>query len=124
MKRRIKRVVKTYSILIIIFISYYIIHKYTGFYIPCIFRQITGLKCPGCGITRCLFALLKLQIKKAFYYNPLVFILLPFITIYFIYESYLYIYDKKDKILIKIPMIFDILLLAITIIFGILRNIY
>ena len=124
MKRRIKKVVKTYLILIIIFISYFIINKYTGIYIPCIFKKITGLKCPGCGITHCLFSLVRLQIKKAFYYNPLVFILLPFIILYFIYESYLYIYNKKDKIIIKIPMIFYILLLATTIIFGILRNIY
>lgn len=123
MKQRLKRVILIYISLLIIFVSYYIINKKTGFYIPCIFHEITGLDCPGCGITRCLFHLINLRIDEAFKVNPLVFILLPFIVAYFLYQSYLYIYNKKDKILVKIPNYVMYTLLFITIVYGIIRNV-
>ena len=123
MKKRLQQVILRYIILIIIFISYYLLHKYTGFGIPCLFNLITGWECPGCGITRCLFSLVQLHFKEAFYYNPLVFIYLPFIIAYFIYKDYLYIYNKKDKILVKIPSIFGYILIVITLVYGVLRNI-
>ena len=123
MKQRLKRVILIYIGLLLIFVSYYIINKKTGFYIPCIFHEITGLDCPGCGITRCLFHLINLRIGEAFKVNPLVFILLPFIVAYFLYQSYLYIYNKKDKILVKIPNYVMYTLLFITIVYGIIRNV-
>ena len=123
MRKRILNVIKIYVILLLVFIGYYYINKYTGFYIPCIIREITGFKCPGCGITHCLFAIYNLNFKEAFYHNPLVFIYLPFIVAYFIYETYLYIYDKSDKILVKIPKVFEIILILITILYGVFRNI-
>ena len=123
MKKRLIHVVKIYILLLVIFVAYYFINKYTGLYIPCMFRLITGYKCPGCGITSCLFELVHLNFKEAFYYNPLVFIYLPFIVAYFLYLSYLYIYDKKDKILVKIPNYVMVIILVITIIYGVVRNI-
>ena len=123
MKKRLNHVIIRYLILLLIFVSYYTINKITGFGIPCLFNEITGWQCPGCGITRCLFSLVQFKFKDAFNYNPLVFIYLPFIIAYFIYTDYLYIYDKKDKILIKIPKVFTYILVVITILFGILRNI-
>ena len=123
MKKKKKKVLLIYLVLLIIFIAYYILNKTTGFYIPCIFHEITGLDCPGCGITRCLFDLVNLRIKDAFLVNPLVFIYLPFIIVYFLYKSYLYIYNKKDKILVKIPNYVMYIILVITIIYGVLRNI-
>ncbi len=124
MNKRLIKVIRTYIIIIFIFISYYFINKYTGFGIPCPFHIITGWDCPGCGITRCLFAIFELHFKEAFNYNPLVFIYLPFIAGYFLYETYLYVYDKQDKFLKKIPNYVWIIVLLITIIYGILRNIY
>ncbi len=124
MKSRLIRVIKIYLLLLIIFISYYVVNKKYGLYIPCFFHEITGLKCPGCGITSCLFHLVNLNIKEAFNSNPLVFIYLPFIAGYFLYETYLYVYDKQDKFLKKIPNYVWIIVLLITIIYGILRNIY
>ena len=123
MKQRLKRILLIYLGLLLIFIAYYIIHNKTGFYIPCIFHELTGLDCPGCGITRCLFYLVNLKIGDAFRVNPLVFIYLPFIIAYYLYQSYLYIYNKKDKILIKIPNYVTYIILVITIIYGIVRNI-
>ena len=84
--------------------------------IPCIFYELTGLYCPGCGITRAFLSLLKLNIYQAFRYNMLVIILLPLLVVCLIYKVIL----KGNK---KIPNTVWIFLLIITICFGIFRNI-
>ena len=123
MKKRIVKVLGIYLILILTFAIYFIVNKYTGYFIPCLFREITGYKCPGCGITHLLFDIVNLRFKDAFLENPLVFIYLPFIIAYFIYRTYLFVSDKKDKILVKIPNFFKIAILVITILYGVVRNI-
>jgi len=50
--------------------------------IPCVFHELTGLYCPGCGITRVILSLLRLDAYQAIRYNPLVFALLPMYLIY------------------------------------------
>ena len=122
MKKRLIKVIIRDGLLLLILISYYFINKKTGFYIPCIFHEITGYKCPGCGITHLVFALLKLDFKEAFISNPLVFIYMPFIIFYFIYLDYLYIYNKKDKIIKMIPNWIWIILIIITLAYGVIRN--
>ncbi len=123
MKDRIKKVIFIVGICLFIFIGYYYLNNQYSFSIPCIFYKITGYYCPGCGITRCLFSLLNLNFYEAFRYNQLVFMLLPFIGVCVSYKIYLYIWNKEDKIIKRIPNVIWILLLLITIIFGILRNI-
>lgn len=122
MKKRIINVVTTLVLGLLLLFGYYYLNKRFGLSISCMFYKITGLYCPGCGITRCFFAILEGDFYKAFMYNQLVFILIPFAIIYFIYKAYLYITSKNDKM--KIPNIFWIILLIIVIVFGILRNVY
>ena len=43
----------------------------------CFFRAMTGLPCPGCGLTRAFSSLLQGRAEAAFAYHPFVFILLP-----------------------------------------------
>ena len=45
----------------------------------CVFKNITGLPCPGCGLTRAYLSLFHGDIGKAFKYHPL--FLLPAILI-------------------------------------------
>ena len=124
MKKRIFKLVKVNLILLLSLLIYYFVNKHTGIYIPCIFREITGLKCPGCGIAHCLFALINFHFKEAFYQNQLVCIYLPFLISYYIYKSYLYIYDKKDKILVKIPNYVVVCIIIITLLYGVIRNLF
>ena len=58
-------------------------------HIPCIFKTITGLDCPGCGLTRASLALLDGDLYQAFRYNMLVFIITPLLALY------LYLARKK-----------------------------
>ena len=119
MKKRLMKVIIRDVLLLLILIGYYFFNKYTGIYVPCIIHEITGLKCPGCGITHLVFALFHLNIKEAFNSNPLVFIYMPFIIFYFTYLDYLYIYEKKDKILKRIPNWVWIILIIITLAYGV-----
>lgn len=110
---------KKFIILILLLIIYLLVSSHFHFYIPCPIKEITNLYCPGCGITRMLLSLLKLDFIKAFNYNPLVFISLP-IGLY-LYIDYLI---KKDKSLYKkIPEKIWYIVIIIFIVYGILRNI-
>ena len=109
---------KKFIILILLLIIYLLVSSHFHFYIPCPIKEITNLYCPGCGITRMLLSLLKLDFIKAFSYNPLVFISLP-IGLY-LYIDYLI---KKDKSLYKkIPEKIWYIVIIIFIVYGILRN--
>ena len=45
--------------------------------ITCPIKWVTGVSCPGCGMTRAVVSLLRLDVAAAFYYHPLVFLLPP-----------------------------------------------
>lgn len=108
-----------YIFCIIVFMVMAILFFKFGIAIPCIFNKITGLYCPGCGITRMCLSLLKGEIYQAFRFNPIIFIDIPLIIIFLIIEKCF----KNSKNTKEIMSILFIILLIITIIFGILRNI-
>jgi hypothetical protein len=114
--------IRFYIILFVLLIVYLIVGKLFDIYIPCPIHFITGLYCPGCGITRMLFSMIKLDFYQAFRYNPLMFISTPFILFLFINNIYS-IYKNKKSLVKKIPNSIWYILLIITILFGILRNI-
>lgn len=64
----------------------YIIFNIIG--IGCPIKFITGISCPGCGMTRAVLATLRLQFHKAFYFHPL-FFLVPFIFALYLFQDYL-----------------------------------
>lgn len=45
--------------------------------IPCIWKTLFKVSCPGCGLTTALMNLLELNIKQAFESNWLIFVVLP-----------------------------------------------
>ena len=107
------------GIFLFLLLFYFFINKLFNFSIPCPIYYITHFYCPGCGITRMFFAILHLEFYQAFRYNPLVFILLVISIIYLIVKLIL----KRFNINLKIPKFVWYILLAIVIIYGILRNI-
>ena len=118
-KVKIYKSKKTLIITTLISTIYLYLNKRFSFYIPCIFHKITHLYCPGCGLTRMILEILKLNFYQAFRYNPLLFILLPFIIIYELIKYINWIQDKNFIISKKIWYT----LLIVTIIYTILRNI-
>lgn len=45
---------------------------------PCPIKFLTGISCPGCGMSRAAISLLAFDYQKALYYHPGIFLLIPF----------------------------------------------
>jgi len=85
----------------------------------CVFRKITGIPCPGCGMTRAFYSLLDLDIIGAFEMHPL-FIVAPL----FVSAIFLYTFDTKS---LKRHRFWEIFLLCVCVLFiavWIIRLIY
>ena len=123
MKKRTFKLFTATIVLIVAGILYYFLNKYTDFAIPCVFHLVTRLQCPGCGITRMLFSLLRLDFANAFYYNPAIMISLPLLIV--LATAILIEYIKNGKMLNKKwSNICFYFLIAYFIIFAILRNLF
>jgi len=124
MKNRILMLIFGIVSLILVTYVYYILYNKYKIIIPCVFNEITGFYCPGCGITRMIFSVFKLEFYQAFRYNSLVFCLLPFVMFYTFDATIKWITGNKNYLYLKINNKVWILLLIITLAFGIIRNIY
>ena len=63
---------------------------------PCIFHELTGLYCPGCGGTRAVKALLGGEVLASFFYHPLV-LYCAVIAVWFAVSYFLYWRTKNPK---------------------------
>ena len=91
--------------------------------IPCLVYQFTGLYCSGCGASRALRSVLHLDFYQALRYNAFFTLMLPLMGGYFCALMYSYIRFGKDMISKKIPMKLVWILIAIAVVFGVIRNI-
>lgn len=108
----------------IVFVKiYYLLFIDYGIVIPCFFRKITGFYCPGCGVTRMLYSLVKLNFYQAFRYNPLIFLAMPFIIFCILDRLIKWLKNRNDYFYTKINNRIWIMLVVITLLFGLLRNI-
>ncbi len=65
---------------IFILAGYYGFVQHTGTGIPCLFRYVFHVKCPGCGVTHMLMAMAEGNLLLAFYSHPVLFIFSPFLA--------------------------------------------
>ncbi len=93
-----------------------------GFYPRCPTWTLFHLYCPGCGATRAAAALLHGNLKDAIHYNVLATFLFPFVLAYFA-VAYVSVIRKGKPRWIKIPVPIAICLMAVTLIFALVRNI-
>ena len=107
---------KDYIILIIIVTVMAILVLMERIAIPFIFNKVTGLHCPGCGITRAIRALLKGNILESIHNNVLLYTVIPLLGITNI------IYRLTDRKYKKTYNCVLILLLMCALFYGILRN--
>ena len=57
--------------------------------LPCLFRHITGVICPSCGMTRAWLCVLRLDLGSAFGYHPM-FWTIPVFLLYIVYDGRLF----------------------------------
>ena len=119
---RLKSVSKSAAIILAIGIAYYLFVKITHLGIPCVFNLITGLHCPGCGISRMFISLASLNFKTAFQYNAYVMRVGPIAAIFVLRHYIKYILNGTQKS-DKFETVLLIIALILAIAFGVLRNI-
>lgn len=75
--RRRRRVLAGGGVLLAAGLGYALWVRATGLALPCPFHAVTGLQCPGCGVTRMCLALLRGDLADAWAANPVLLLLLP-----------------------------------------------
>lgn len=108
------------ALVIIVFYYQWLVHFHIG--IPCLFHEITGWLCPGCGITHMYLYMLHFDFKFAFYCNSFIFIIQPFIY-YFILKLYICWLTDKKVIFHKFENIIIYCFIILAGLFFIYRNI-
>lgn len=78
---------KTISIFMIVTVVYLSFIFFFGFENTCLIKNITGIPCPGCGLTRSGLSLVQLNFKDVFYYNPMIFLVIFSVIIVFFRKS-------------------------------------
>ena len=121
-KKRLKKVIITGCILGIACIAYLIVYHFTGIGVPCVLNRYTGLKCPVCGLMHMLTSILMFDLAEAFYYNRVLFIMLPVIAAIFAYNTLFYIV-KGTVSFPKVEKAVIIFLTSVLIIWGVYRNV-
>jgi hypothetical protein len=92
------------------------------FFPPCPFRALTGYLCPGCGTLRALHELLNGHLAAAFRLNPLMMLLLPYVGYSGASSALETVFGQAlPRVFIRPAYIW--MLLAIILLFWILRNI-
>lgn len=102
---------------------YYVSYKYLDLSLPCVFKRLTGLYCPGCGLTRMFSAIIEGDFSAAIRYNSLCFVLLPFFIFLAVRYSVLYLKNGKSLGCGRGDVIMLSVLVALLFAFAILRNI-
>ena len=122
MKKRIIKVISAVAILVTAGFAYMIINKYTGFYIPCVFHLVTGLYCPGCGVSGMCISIAQLDFVSAFKHNSALLVMSPLFVLLFV--SIIYRYIKKGSLMTsKWQNVLIFIMIAVLLVFGVLRNI-
>ncbi len=71
------------GLMLLYFAAAYIIMDYYG--ITCVFLKLLNIPCPGCGMTRALLSLLRLDFWGAIKYNVVIFFM-PYIFMYIFFD--------------------------------------
>jgi len=93
----------------------------TWFFPPCPFRALTGYLCPGCGTLRALHELLHGNVIAALRLNPVMMLLLPYVSYCGVSEIGEVILGRPLPQLFLRPILIWILL-AVILVFWVLRN--
>ena len=89
-----------------------------SFTLGCPFYRLTGLKCPGCGVSRMILSVFRGEFSAAFFYNPVIFCLLPLWAVCLL----LHYFSKRPRKGFENAVLYGSI--AALAVFGVLRNIF
>lgn len=107
--------------IVLLGLAYALFIQCTGLGIPCVFRLVTGYRCPGCGMTHAAMALIHGQPKTAFLENPLSLSVVPLLLLYGAYRAEVYIRTARTDFR-KWEIVFLGVLWVVVLLFWLLRN--
>lgn len=87
---------------------YFWINK-TFFYSSCVWVIVTGFPCPGCGLTRAGFALLRGDFIRAYEIHPFIY---GIVVLFFAFCFYRYILKRSQKVFVKWAIVLIIAMIA------------
>ena len=93
-----------------------------GFLPPCVFHQLTGLHCPGCGVSRGLHRLLHGDVLGALRYNLFMVVWIPLVAYAVLAEPVRQLIGRQPPTTVLRPMWFWIFVVSV-VLFAVLRNI-
>ncbi|MFT4177687.1 MAG: DUF2752 domain-containing protein [Luteolibacter sp.] len=91
-------------------------------YPGCVFRNVTGFLCPGCGMTRATHSTLHGQFTQAFRFNPLGVLLLPVVGIGIALETWNWMGGKPPTWRLQPGIVGAKVLIVVIFAYWILRN--
>lgn len=77
-------------------VVYALVMEWTG--IGCPIRKLMGIPCPSCGMTRATLAFLRLRLREAFDWHPMVFLIYPYLFLLFHFRTRLFARWKKGLV--------------------------
>ena len=90
----------------------------------CHFRRITGLECPGCGMTRGTYALLHGRFLDAFMFNPVGMIIFPLALIGLGLEAIAWVMNRPSLFKLSLGRWGAAIIAVVLILWWIGRNIF
>ena len=121
-KQRLQKLLLWAGLILGIGLAYALFCLWTGFAIPCPIRTVTGLLCPGCGVTRMCLALLRLDFVGAWSANPGLLMLVPVLAFFLGRLGWRYVKSGSTR-LTKGENVLVWCMVGVMLIYGVLRNI-
>lgn len=118
MLNKVKIRLKNFTIMIVIFGIYLAILEWLDSGTKCVIKNVTGIPCPSCGMTRSYLHVLEGDFYEAFYDHPL-FFTVPIILI----AAFIISTEKENIKLTKRLTIFLFIMIALFIIVYVIRMI-
>ena len=107
----------------IVLIGGLLFFKTYGSPIPCVFYELTGFYCAGCGATRALDALVHFRISDAVGHNVFFVIALPVVAYYFLKRYIAFVFGKDVLPFPTVSLKTTNVIFVIILLFMIARNI-